>query len=256
MNTTEEIAAAAAMRVVGYPQHHQIKKIILEALAATESPLRAEIDALKLSLADQQRWLAESEADKVKLVAELDRAKTERGGWAHSSENWELMHAKAQEQLAAERARADKAEREANKLDDKLFHAEAACAAMKASIGAKMEGCDPVRYILGCMFRENTIRDYFSNLAESSQPGAGEALLERLGKAEARLEAVWDNCKVIYWPKNEPNAYPLEHSAAARKDMRALIEGHLDSAQAEAREEKPEHPVPSRKPGQESIGEA
>lgn len=45
----------------------------------------------------------------------------------------------------------------------------------------------------------------------------------------AQLNAVWSHCRVVFYPPmDDPRGdYPLEHTNAARKDMRAIIEHRL-----------------------------
>lgn len=61
-----------------------------------------------------------------------------------------------------------------------------------------------------------------------------KGLIQKLAEAENVIreqhefeERIWRNCRVIYAPKDDPLAYPLEHNPHAGKDMRLEIFGKL-----------------------------
>lgn len=45
-------------------------------------------------------------------------------------------------------------------------------------------------------------------------------------KIEDELEWLWANCRIVYFPPD--GEYPIEHTMAARKDSRELIEAARD----------------------------
>lgn len=48
-----------------------------------------------------------------------------------------------------------------------------------------------------------------------------------IARLTTQTEMLWENCVVIYWPHPKGLAYPIEHNAAANKDLRSLIEARL-----------------------------
>jgi hypothetical protein len=62
-----------------------------------------------------------------------------------------------------------------------------------------------------------------------SHETAGDDLSREVETLAAQLNAVWSHCRVVFYPPmDDPRGnYPLEHTNAARKDMRAQIEHRL-----------------------------
>ncbi len=54
--------------------------------------------------------------------------------------------------------------------------------------------------------------------------------LEHIREQSEQLEWLWANCRIVYYPKDPPGAYPIEHAPGAGKDMRAVIEAEMRKA--------------------------
>jgi hypothetical protein len=63
----------------------------------------------------------------------------------------------------------------------------------------------------------------------NSDETSGQDLSREVETLAAQLNAVWSHCRVVFYPPmDDPRGdYPLEHTNAARKDMRAVIEHRL-----------------------------
>ena len=89
---------------------------------------------------------------------------------------------------------------------------------------AVREGCDPTRFCDdcahdiaegSCMSKKITVNDILA-LGDIAS-----VCIER-DKLRFQLEWLWKNCRIVYYPKDE--GYPIEHTLAAEKDMRSVIE--------------------------------
>lgn len=74
----------------------------------------------------------------------------------------------------------------------------------------------------------STIQTQRSVMKHLSESLAAER--EARQAAEARLEWLFSNCKIIHWPK-EKNAYPIEHNPMANKDGRMWLDAAMKGSE-------------------------
>ena len=71
--------------------------------------------------------------------------------------------------------------------------------------------------------------DFAKHIARILRSEFGQDHTE-FGQDHEKLEWIWNNCRLIFYPPPSGISYPLEHSKFAGKDMRLLIEAEMQRA--------------------------
>lgn len=77
-----------------------------------------------------------------------------------------------------------------------------------------------------------TYEHWSARMDEAARERADEleqALTAELDRLRAQLDAIWGNCRVVFYPSmGDPRGdYPFEHAPGAGKDSRSMIEQRL-----------------------------